>query len=184
MDRVGRVLIVEDDDALACALEAFASRRAASVQRAATKARALEILEAVDVDVLMLDIGLPDGSGDQLLGVLAQKPVFARVIAVSGSADPMTAFALAQAGVRRFVTKPLNLGELERAWEQALKEAPDLRPFIRACVGRRNLHELEGMVRDEMTAEAMAEGGGSRRKASSILGISRQLLQRILRQRD
>jgi len=35
-----------------------------------------------------------------------------------------------------------------------------------------------------MTAEAMAEGGGSRRKASSILGISRQLLQRLLRQRD
>lgn len=184
MDTVGRVLIVEDDDALAGALEAFASRRAATVQRAATKARALEILESADVDVLMLDIGLPDGSGDQLLAVLARKPVFTRVIAVSGSADPTTAFALAQAGVRRFVTKPLDLNQLERAWEQALKEAPDLRPFIRACVGRRKLHDLEGMVRDEMTAEAMAEGGGSRRKASSILGISRQLLQRILRQRD
>jgi len=184
MESVGRVLIVEDDDALARALETFASRRATTVHRAATKARALEILNEVDVDVLMLDIGLPDGSGEQLLAVLADKPVFTRVIAVSGSADPAIAFALAQAGVRRFVTKPLNLGELERAWDQALKEAPDLRPFIRASVGHRNLHELEGLVRDEMTSEAMAEGGGSRRKASSILGISRQLLQRILRQRD
>jgi DNA-binding NarL/FixJ family response regulator len=103
-------------------VEAFASRRAASVQRAATKARAVEILETVDVDVLMLDIGLPDGSGAELLGVLAQKPVFTRVIDITGSTDPTTAFALAQAGVRPFISKPLNLGELERAWEQALKE--------------------------------------------------------------
>lgn len=49
MDRVGRVLIVEDDGAL----EAFASRRATTVQRAATKARALEILTAVDVLMLL-----------------------------------------------------------------------------------------------------------------------------------
>ncbi len=184
MDLVGGVLIVEDDDALACALESFASHRAAAVYRAATKARALEILSEVDIDLLMLDIGLPDGSGEQLLGALAEKPVFTRVIAVSGYADPTIAFALAQAGVRCFVSKPLNLGELERAWDQALKEPPDLRPFIRACVGHRNLHEIEVLVRDQMTSEAMAEGGGSRRKASSLLGISRQLLQRILRQRD
>lgn len=181
---VGRVLIVEDDDALSRALESFASRRAATVYRAATMARALEILNDFDVDVVMLDIGLPDGSGEQLLGVLAERAIFTRVIAVSGSADPVIAFALAQAGVRRFVTKPLNLDELERAWDQALREAPDLRPFIRACVGHSNLHELEGLVRYEMTGEAMAACGGSRRKASSILGISRQLLQRILRQRD
>lgn len=184
MDSVGRVLIVEDDDALSCALASFASRRAGTVYRAATKAHALEILGEIDVDLLMLDIGLPDGSGEQLLAALVEKPVFTRVIAVSGSADPTVAFALAQAGVRRFVTKPLNLDELERAWDQTLKEPPNLRPFIRACVGHRNLHEIEGLVRNEMTSEAMAEGGGSRRKASSILGISRQLLQRILRQRN
>jgi len=45
VERVNRVLIVEDDDALGCALESFASPRATVVQRAATKARAQEISE-------------------------------------------------------------------------------------------------------------------------------------------
>ena len=183
MMAVRRAVVVEDDDALASALGAFALGCAARVDRAATKAEALKLLAADDVDALLLDVALPDGSGVDLLPSLACRPIFPAVIAISGSADAVTAFALAQAGVRRFLTKPLDLRALEHAWDQALAEAPDLRPFIRACVGRRKLHDVESLVRREMTDEALAEGQGSRRKASALLGVSRQLLQGILRSR-
>jgi DNA-binding NtrC family response regulator len=115
--------------------------------------------------------------------VAARQPVFPRVIAISGCADADTAFHLAQTGVRCFISKPLDLGRLQQAWDMALHVPPDLRPFIRACVGQRRLHDLEEQVRRQMTDEALAAGGGSRHKASALLGISRQLLQNILRTR-
>jgi DNA-binding NtrC family response regulator len=184
MDGVGRALIVEDDPTLASALEAFVGKRAKVVVRATTKADALLALEDGPVDVLLLDIALPDGSGIEVLAAATSRAVFPRVIVISGSADADTAFRLAQAGTRCFVTKPLDLAKLQEAWDRALLGAPDLGPFIRACIGRRRLRDLEAEVRRQMTDEALAVGHGSRHKASAILGISRQLLQRILRNRN
>jgi DNA-binding NtrC family response regulator len=103
---------------------------------------------------------------------------------ISGFADADTAFRLAQAGTRYFVTKPLDLAKLQEAWDRALMTTPDLTPFIRACIGRRRLHDLEAEVRRRMIDEALAVAHGSRHKASAMLGISRQLLQHILRARD
>jgi len=184
MTVVRRVLVVEDDDAFAFGLEAFARARGGVVYRAATKAGAIDLLASIEVEVLLLDLALPDGSGAEIVEALASRPTYTHVIVITGSADPVTAFALAQAGVRRFITKPLDLGQLQRVWDQTLAEAPDLRPFVRACVGRHKLHDVEGFVRTQMTDEALAEARGNRRQASRLLGISRQLLQRILRIRD
>jgi DNA-binding NtrC family response regulator len=183
MGAIGRVLVVEDDEVLASALEAFARTRATVVQRAATKDDAVRLLTMAPADMILLDMALPDGSGRDVLAFAATQRTFPRVVVITGSADPETAFQLAQAGVRFFVRKPLSLGKLQRAWEQALL-APDMTPLIRACVGRRKLRELEGEVRQQMTDEALAVSHGSRHKASAVLGISRQLLQRILRTRS
>ena len=181
MQKVWRVLVVEDDPALGRALEAFAARLAEVVYRAANKADAIRAIAAQAPDVVLLDIGLPDGSGADLLATLARQPRFPRVIAVSGSADPDTAFRLAQAGVRSFVTKPLKLDDLRQAWEQALGSTPNLRPFLRVCVGGQRLGDLEALVRGQMVEEALAMVGGSRTHASQLLGISRQHLQHIIR---
>jgi hypothetical protein len=43
---------------------------------------------------------------------------------------------------------------------------------------------METAVRQTMTDEALAAAGRSRRRASGLLGISRQLLQHILRGRE
>jgi len=180
---VGRALVVEDDPALGRALQAFAARHAQVVHWAATKADAMQAIPAQDPDVVLLDIGLPDGSGADLLETLSRRPRFPRVIAVSGSADPDTAFRLAQAGVRSFVTKPLKIEDLRQAWEQALESIPDLRPLLRVCVGGQPLGDLEALVRGQMVDEALAIVGGSRTHASQLLGISRQHLQHILRAR-
>jgi DNA-binding NtrC family response regulator len=183
MGGLGRVLIVEDDDVLAGALEAFAKPRSSIVERAATKDEALRRLALAPADMILLDMALPDGSGHDVLAFAATQQAFPRVVVITGSTEPETAFQLAQAGVRFFVAKPLTLSKLERAWDRALL-APDIAPLIRASVGARKLHELESEVRRQMTDEALAVSHGSRHKASAVLGISRQLLQRILRTRS
>jgi hypothetical protein len=46
-----------------------------------------------------------------------------------------------------------------------------------------DLRTIEQAVRDNMIEEALALAGSSRRRASSLLGVSRQLLQHMLRRR-
>jgi DNA-binding NtrC family response regulator len=176
-------MVVEDDASLASALESFLAPRADLVRVAATRAEAARQLADGRVDAALVDLALPDGSGVELLELLWAQTIMPHVIVISGSAAPDTAFQLAQRGVRAFVSKPLSLQRLETAWEVALGEAPDLRPMLRASVGHVPLRTMEDAVRRSMTEEALAMAGSSRRRASRVLGISRQLLQHILRDR-
>ena len=174
-------LVIEDDQALADALGCFMSERADVVLVANSKERAEQLLTRHPVDAALVDLALPDGSGLDLLDLLWKRAPLPQVLVVSGSATPDTAFSLAQAGVRGFLSKPLDLEGLARAWEEVVSRPPDLGPLLRASVGRVSLRAMEDTVRQSMTDEALALAASSRRRASSLLGISRQLLQHILR---
>jgi len=77
----GAVLVVEDDDALARVLQTLLERRGLTVSRARGQTEALRMVEDQPPQVLVLDLGLPDGSGfavvDQLraTGRLAGLPL-------------------------------------------------------------------------------------------------------------
>jgi DNA-binding NtrC family response regulator len=178
---VKSVLVVEDDGPLAATLGAFAQSRADNVRVVHTTREARRVLAGGAIDVAVIDLALPDGSGLELLPALWGQAVMPRVIVISGSATPEIAFRLAQNGVRTFVAKPVGLADLERAWRDALGAVPDVRPFVRASVGMVTLAEMEENVRASMTEEALARARDNRRGASRLLGISRQVLQYILR---
>jgi two-component system response regulator RegA len=179
--RVSTAFVVEDDPLLAATLVDFLRVRADAVHVAATMTDAERKLGSIHVDAALLDLALPDGDGQSLLDTLWAQSSMPQVVVISGSARPDNAFRLAQAGVRAFLAKPISLESLERAWEQILPNPPDLSPLLRAAVGRVDLHTVETAVRQQMIEEALVVARGSRRKASRLLGISRQLLQHILR---
>src|SRR5215210_2896872 len=85
---------------------------------ASTMHAALTELPSADCDVLISDIGLPDGDGWQLLReVRLPHPLYA--IAMSGfglNADRSKSQA---AGYRKHLLKPFKAGELEQALEEA-----------------------------------------------------------------
>jgi DNA-binding response OmpR family regulator len=174
-------LVVEDDRALASVLACFMSERAEVVHVATSKGLAEQHLKRHRVDAALIDLALPDGSGVDLLNLLWKRSPLPQVLVISGSATPDTAFYLAQAGVRGFLSKPLDFEGLARAWEECVNRPPILGPLLRSSVGRVSLHAMEQAVRRSMTDEALALTASSRRRASSLLGISRQLLQHILR---
>jgi DNA-binding NtrC family response regulator len=181
MRRVNCGLVVEDDPSMSVAVASFLRLRAERVLVAADIRQAERHLdEATRIDSAIVDLALPDGNGVKLLDRLFAQPVLPRVIVVTGSATPDAAFALAQSGVRGFIHKPFSLEQLERTWEEAVNGTPDLRPLLRASVGHVALHAMEASVRQSMTEEALAIAESNRRRASGILGISRQLLQHIL----
>lgn len=177
---VQSVLIVEDDAALAATLKAALASRARLLCVASTLAEARARLDPAP-EVVVLDFALSDGTADTLLGELMEARPLPTVIAMSGVATTEDSFRLARHGVRAYLQKPFDLDSLVGAWEHALTSAPDLVPSVRQAVGKVSLHAVEDVVRGEMIDEALAMSSGSRRKAASLLRISRQTLQHILK---
>lgn len=176
-----RCLIVDDDERLRAVLVEALSARGFAVSEAASVAAARAVLGDGTPDLVILDVALPDGRASDVLDLLGYLSPAPRVVALSGAAGPDESFALAQRGVRIYLKKPIQLDELEQAVERALSQPPDLVPHVRAAVGLKSIHEVEQTVRETMVQEAIARGQGNRRVAARVLGISRQLLQHILR---
>jgi DNA-binding NtrC family response regulator len=174
-------LVVEDDARLCSALASALSSRGFTVDEAGSVKDALEKLARSTPDLLLLDVALPDGRAIDVLSAVAQLSPTPRIIAMSGAAGPDESFALAERGVRAYLSKPINLAELEAAVDRVSSEPPDLIPALKSSVGLVPIKRIEQTVRDTMVKEALARGGGSRRAAARVLSISRQLLQHILR---
>lgn len=178
-----RALVVDDDATL---LRALASALEGEVGELRCSRDVMGVRRLLDVwlpDLLLLDVKLPDGDAFDVLEAVRAHPPTPLVVAMSGAATQVEAFHLAQVGVRGYLPKPFTVEELRRVLVPARTEPPELAPQLRQTVGRRPLHEVEQDVRDTLVSEALARTGGSRKGAARLLGISRQLLQHILRRR-
>jgi DNA-binding response OmpR family regulator len=96
------VLIVEDETLLRQSLAAYLERCGHTVAQAASLAEARCQLAANPFDALILDVGLPDGDGLELL----HEAGVARALVVSARPDPAR-YELH--GVRHHLAKPLDL---------------------------------------------------------------------------
>ncbi|WP_375492944.1 response regulator transcription factor [uncultured Jatrophihabitans sp.] len=106
-----RVLVVEDEAPLRRALVMNLDARGFAVTEAADGAHALTALADHQQDVVILDLGLPDMSGVDVIRsvrAFATTPIIV-LSARSGSADKVHALDL---GADDYVTKPFNMDEL------------------------------------------------------------------------
>ena len=84
---------------------------------ASTVAAAMEAAKAGPVDFLISDLGLPDGSGYDLLKALNQiRPT--RAIAVSGYASPEDIQKSREAGFLQHLSKPIDFDTLDETIER------------------------------------------------------------------
>jgi two-component system KDP operon response regulator KdpE len=117
-----RVLIVEDERALLRALAMNLTARGYDVIEAATGTRALAAAAAEEPDLILLDLGLPDLSGlDVIRGVRAYASTPIVVLSArTGSTDKVAALDL---GADDYVTKPFNIDELLARLRAAARRA-------------------------------------------------------------
>lgn len=112
-----RVLYVEDNPANIEVVSRFLKTRANVVLRTATTGEAgLEAALAEVPELILLDLHLPDLSGEEVLGRLRADPATADVpVAVlSAEAAPSVIRRLRAGGIVAYLTKPLDLAELGR----------------------------------------------------------------------
>lgn len=102
------VLIVEDSRFASEALRLICQRSGARIRRADSLASAARHLRMYRPGVVLVDVGLPDGSGLDLIASLSRsdRPIEC-VIAMSGDDDFAPAQALA-AGAQDFIAKPIT----------------------------------------------------------------------------
>ena len=117
--RALRVFVVENHDDTREALTMLLGQLGHQVDSAGTLEGALAMLADAEADVIISDIGLPDGSGWDLLHRLAHPPY---AIAMSGygmNADRERSLA---AGYRHHLVKPMDLEQLEDMLAEAARE--------------------------------------------------------------
>ncbi|MES2888834.1 MAG: response regulator [Pseudomonadota bacterium] len=115
-----KVLLVEDDRELRATLRESLRVEGYEVAAAASLADAHALLANGEVDIVLLDLGLPDGDGETLLAALRRgrsTPVI--VISARETDDPK--IRLLDAGADDFLVKPFSLGELLARMRVALR---------------------------------------------------------------
>jgi CheY-like chemotaxis protein len=115
---MSRILLVEDEELNRALVRAIIARatndlvRGAELVEADTLARAREVLADVPVDVILLDVNLPDGSGLTLAAELTGWAHPPKVIALTASVLPHERQAALAAGCDAFLDKPFAAADL------------------------------------------------------------------------
>jgi CheY-like chemotaxis protein len=108
-----RLLVVEDHKATASVMIRLLSRRGHTVCAATTISEALACLEQGPIDLLVSDVGLPDGSGRDLMEKIRQTRDLPG-IALSGYGTDADVNESTSAGFSAHLTKPVDIDRLER----------------------------------------------------------------------
>lgn len=117
-------MLIEDDDELRRTLRDALQVEGYHVVTAATLHEARAVLGTAvsqgDLDLVLLDLGLPDGEGESLLGLLrAQRQTAVIVISARHTDDPK--IRLLDAGADDYLVKPFSVNELLARMRVALR---------------------------------------------------------------
>ena len=121
-EKKARVLIVEDEAAMARALQMLLQTRGFQCVLADSGASALELIAVQLPELVLLDLGLPDADGLTLLSRIRETHPGVQVIVVTAQDSLATAIECIKAGAFHFITKPYAGPELLSLIQRALEQ--------------------------------------------------------------
>ena len=123
---MGSVLIVDDNDDLRFSLSSVVRRERYGVETAANGREAVEIVYSSVIDLVFLDIGLPDTDGISLIPEIKAISPDIGVVMLTGINDAKTAMESLKAGALDYIVKPFDIIEfrsvLHRLMQSRLME--------------------------------------------------------------
>lgn len=123
---MGSVLIVDDNEELRFSLSSVVRKEGFPVESAATGKEALDKVNSSVIDLIFLDIGLPDADGITLISRLRQYAPDLGIVMLTGVNDAKTAVEALKAGAIDYIVKPFDLIEfttiLHRIMQSRLME--------------------------------------------------------------
>jgi DNA-binding response OmpR family regulator len=111
-----KILVVDDDPQIRESLRKELRAAGYEVALAASARQGIETFEAERIDLLLLDLNLPDQSGRDVIGLLTALNPFVPIIIDDLAAD---------AGVSALIEKPLNVPRLLETVKELLAGSPE-----------------------------------------------------------
>lgn len=141
------ILLVEDEEATRLFVRVLLERMGHTVREADSTAAALKHAQKQAFDLVLLDLGLPDGDGHELAAALLESaPGGIRIIAMSSRVEPGDEVTLRAHGVAALVAKPLTpakLKELLQPGAAAVIDQPALEEHRAVLGGDRLGHVID-----------------------------------------
>jgi two-component system KDP operon response regulator KdpE len=116
-----RVLVVDDEPAIRRFLRTSLSAQGFQIEEAAGGEAALELLRKTPIDVLVLDLGMPDIDGFEVIRRLRSGSSAIPIIVLSSRADEKGKVEALDLGADDYVTKPFGIDELLARIRAALR---------------------------------------------------------------
>jgi two-component system, OmpR family, KDP operon response regulator KdpE len=117
---VSVLVLIEDDPAIRTALERALSRRGHAVYAAPTAMAGLELVTSRSPDVVVLDLGLPDVDGTQVLGMIRGISAVPVIVATARD-DENEMVRVLDLGADDYVVKPFSAEQLEARLRAVLR---------------------------------------------------------------
>lgn len=129
------ILVVDDEPPIRRLLRTGLSSQGYDIREADSAASALVELERTTVDLVILDLGLPDMAGHELLAAIRAAHPVLPVIILSSRDDERGKVEALDLGADDYVTKPFGMNELLARIRAALRhrlQADGVQPIFRA----------------------------------------------------
>jgi len=176
-----RILAI-DDDPLVCELIEETLGGDYQVACAGTGAGGLEKLDALSPDLLLLDIGLPDADGLDILESVASGPHAPAVIIMTANSSVEGAVEAMRRGAFHYLTKPTPVDALESLVGRALemvelrRENSDLRRRVDRRFGPQAIVGKSPPMQAIYETIEMVAGGGSTVLIQGETGTGKELI--------
>lgn len=160
-------------------------------------ATAKALLQAIEADLILLDIHLPDGNGLELLNELRRKEIKSDVMLLTAAKEVETLEKAMQLGACDFLVKPLMLTRLDQALarfesrQQCLSDANEVtQSMVDTLFGSKE--QLKAPVRlpkgvDQLTLKKILEAFNEHKnrpftaqQMGDLVGVSRSTARRYL----
>jgi two-component system KDP operon response regulator KdpE len=161
-----RVLVVDDEPQILRALRINLAARQYDVETASTGREALRAVRDEHPDLVVLDLGLPDLDGVQ---VITQLRTWTKVpiIVLSGRMDSQDKVAALDAGADDYVTKPFSVDELLARVRVATRDRTETGTTTSVDIGRYTVD----LVNHSIRARAGAGGSDSDRDSDTDAAV-------------
>lgn len=146
-----RVLVVEDDREIRALMQSSLSVEGFEVQTAVSLSEATALFRHDLPDVIVLDLGLPDGDGVELVQEVRQRHA-TPIIVVSARHQEAQKIRLLDAGADDYLTKPFSVNELLARIRVALRHRGT------ALAAAVTVHELDNLYVNLETHEVKCDG--------------------------
>lgn len=103
-----KILIIDDDEGVVQTLTRIIESLGFEADHALTLTRGMEKVNALDVDLVLLDVNLPDGSGLDIIEDISGIPGAPQIIILTAFSDPDGAELAIESGAWDYIQKPAS----------------------------------------------------------------------------